>query len=63
MVRNVIAPGTCLCLQVLKFLESQEMHITHYGLGLKGMQALLSALQVRNRGFVDLSHVHTIYDS
>eukprot|EP00983_Pelagomonas_calceolata_P044944 1139502-Pelagomonas_calceolata.AAC.4 len=32
--------------QVLKFLESQEMHITHYGLGLKGTQALLSAMEV-----------------
>ena len=35
-------------LQVLKFLESPEMHITHYGLGLKGIDALLCALNWNN---------------
>lgn len=33
--------------QILKFLESEEMHITHYGLGMKGTLALVGALEVR----------------
>lgn len=32
--------------QILKFLESEEMHVTHYGLGLKGTAALIGALEV-----------------
>ncbi|KAF5827747.1 flagellar associated protein [Dunaliella salina] len=43
--------------QVLKFLESQEMHITHYGLGLKGTQALLSAMEL-NRTITILRLTH-----
>ncbi|KAJ9518537.1 hypothetical protein QJQ45_018553 [Haematococcus lacustris] len=32
--------------QILKFLESEEMHITHYGLGLNGTVALVGALEL-----------------
>lgn len=31
--------------QVMKFLETEDMHIHHYGLGLKGTRALLEALK------------------
>ncbi|KAJ9518781.1 hypothetical protein QJQ45_026057 [Haematococcus lacustris] len=31
---------------ILKFLESEEMHITHYGLGLNGTVALVGALEL-----------------
>ncbi|KAG1657276.1 hypothetical protein FOA52_005470 [Chlamydomonas sp. UWO 241] len=34
--------------QVLKFLETSEMHIHHYGLGLKGTLALVEALKVNS---------------
>lgn len=37
--------------QILKFLENEEMHITHYGLGLKGTLALVGALEVCVRGW------------
>ena len=44
--------------QVLKFLESEEMHITHYGLGLKGLLALVDALKVSSSGFpASTSHI------
>lgn len=36
-----------LALQVLKFLESEEMFINHYGLGIKGTLAVVDALRVR----------------
>lgn len=39
-----------LALQVLKFLESEDMFINHYGLGIKGTLALVDALRVR-QGF------------
>lgn len=33
--------------QVLKYLEHDEMFISHYGLGLQGVRALAAALKVR----------------
>jgi hypothetical protein len=32
--------------QVLKYLEGEELHVSHYGLGLKGVRALCQALLV-----------------
>lgn len=52
---------SCSCwlmveLQVLKFLESEELHVTHYGLGLKGLLALCGALEV-SHGWVGVVSV------
>ena len=33
--------------QIVRYLEHEELHLAHYGIGGKGLQALLAALKVR----------------
>jgi hypothetical protein len=33
--------------QIVKYLEHEELHLAHYGIGSKGLVALLAALKVR----------------
>ena len=40
-----VSPGV-LGVQILKYLHMEELHITHYGLGVRGVTALAAALKV-----------------
>ena len=44
MDRRVIYP-CCTAPQIMRFLETEEMHVGAYGLGLKGTLALCDALK------------------
>lgn len=47
---DYLAQCEALCVtpvaQIVRYLEHEELHLAHYGIGGKGLQALLAALKV-----------------
>eukprot|EP00959_Pyramimonas_sp_CCMP1952_P070614 1474574-Pyramimonas_sp.AAC.1 len=41
-----VSHGSLVMHQILKYLHMEELHITHYGLGVRGVTALAAALKV-----------------